>query len=864
MKKNALQCVLLVAALSAAGCARDFAPPPPVPSIEEISPPSAFAEEPVELLGKNFAAAAEDNLVFFGSTSAKVIDSEQGKLTVEVPLLETGEQVYVTVSTSDGQGTSTQRFTYSGPGHPTEQRIGHMVDFPAGPYAVTQGRFRDDAELPVVMANAWSSTVGIIDTVAGKYYGIGVNDTPFSLAWSTGANETDFLYLVSLRSDQAAGLPSRLEKFPVLQTDDGPRLGMPDPVELGAIDGQPFLPARVWSYCTQDGCDDQRLVVLDLYRPALAIVEPGDSEQSKITYIDDPDSICVDRPAMPAPFGDVVRHTTNSATANDRRLIACIGGKDELWAIPDNYPGGPCPELLFTSGARKEEELTYAFSALALCHGGSRLYAASTRALRVFEFELEGKGENLAIVGGTPSASGELTATPFAMTCAVPPVSEGNPEPAPRLYVATGEGIAIFDTSGQITYNDELPLLGFVPADPAMGGPQSLGRIGRSSMNEEQADVLLFADLLNDQVRFIPAGDEAAGSVNVPAGNPLPQIAPSRFEDQLYLADPHINMLRAINQNTGLQTAQFPVMGIDSFGAADIFSTSLGPSEALLVPMPPEPGEGGGLSCDGFSRLVVRLIHDTQSLEQWHYDWRESGYNTAGRDLDETDSGGCFDDVFPAPRHLSALLARYGGDDARIWSMGLDENAEEVTGMVGHDLGMCFDEPIPGDIRMARIDTGERVFALLSRADVDNPRIEIFGMASPEEKVTLPLDEYTCMFASDMAIRLDGDDQPTVYLALPLLGQVVSLRPGKPAHAVQTAGNPTGLFLSPDARRLYATHLQGNRVSIIDVGCEPQPGCERVLCGLDVEDHPVEVSFHPSGEKAYLTHFHKNAITVIE
>jgi hypothetical protein len=177
---------------------------------------------------------------------------------------------------------------------------------------------------------------------------------------------------------------------------------------------------------------------------------------------------------------------------------------------------------------------------------------------------------------------------------------------------------------------------------------------------------------------------------------------------------------------------------------------------------------------------------------------------------------------------------------------------------MGHDLAMG------GDVEQVRLNPGEDLLAVRLGTGEPVPRVELIELVNLDVVAEIPLDEYSALFATDMAIRVDGEGNATVYLALPNLGQILALRPGATGHALHTAGASAALFLSPDESRLYAVQPQQGRVSVIDVDCEPQPGCERVLRNLDVSAYPAGVVFHPTGKEAYVTHAYSNTITVID
>ncbi|MBW1810179.1 MAG: IPT/TIG domain-containing protein [Deltaproteobacteria bacterium] len=867
MKKSIFLTVLLI--FTAYGCSRDFSPPPALPTITGFTDPGSgqedstgFMDDLVNIDGSGFESQAENNLVFFGTESAKIVAADENQITVEVPQLETGERVFVKVSTSTGQATSPNEFSYLGPGHPLNESLDHLVRVKSGPIALTPGRYQYSGGIgtppPVFVANTWSRTMGTLDLTAKTHYGVGVGFGPVSLAKTKSALDQQLAYVISL---QASSIPTRMQYFPINILTGTIRFVNPQDVTFPDIDKVPFLPARVWSFCKISDCSSYALAVFDLYRPLMAIIEPGEAAPSAIVKVDG--SLCPNTPEEAKPFIDLVRHTSNDINDEANRMLAILADQPEIWSIRDtveppcNFRVWPIPDS--PTEPPEDPDWERAFSSIALCNGGNSLYVADARNLEVIEFDVFAGGPGGVQLSPT-DRSAPIPGYPFAMTCGIGIEPDGETAPG-RLYVATEEGIVVLDTAG--LSNSEIEQVDFINLPTSQGGPQSLALIKNRDTQDDNkplGDSIVYADLLGDRVLIIPVGAESSAITQIPVGSPIPQIAPSRFNDMLYLADPHSNVLSLIDQNTGLFTAQFLANEINSFGASNIASTSVGGREALLIPLPPPLDHGP--DCNGYTRLIVRLAEGKSSFDDWGTEWREQGYNQVSTHMFDADAHGCFQEILPAPRRLEVFLVRYGLD-AKVWSMGLNGQAPDMTELIGMDIGTQLDYTLDSDIKIVRLSSDENYLAAMAGSDLGNPRIIAINIDDPSEVHSFEIYPFTAMFTTDLAFKI-YQNQSILYLALPALGEVVALGSGSTVNFIQTAGAPFRLFLSPDGRRLYATQSRENRVSIIDTGCQPLGACERVLRNLDLEAYPAEIVFHPSGERAYATHMHPNAVSIIE
>jgi hypothetical protein len=323
--------LLLVAGLQP-GCSREFVAPPPSPEITSIDPQHGFMGSLLVISGTNFSEIAGGNLVFFGSKSAKVILDGSTSLEVEVPQLQVGEDVFITVTTAEGLATSPQSFVYKGPGHPLQEELHSTIGVPAGPFAITPGRFRDGHPPPTFVADSWSHSIGLFDIEEKTHADVGVANSPFSIARAFDSDGGPLAFVTTLRSGSGSDLPTRLQRFPFTKAENI-QFSTPDDVELPDIAGEPFLPGYLWSYCLDADCTNIYLAVFDLYRPALVLFDPANPGTKDVIYIDNPDSLCPDKPEDARPFGDLVRY--DPGDGGNPRLLTIVAGQPEIWSLPE-------------------------------------------------------------------------------------------------------------------------------------------------------------------------------------------------------------------------------------------------------------------------------------------------------------------------------------------------------------------------------------------------------------------------------------------------------------------------------------------------------------------------------------------------
>lgn len=821
----------------------------------------------VIIRGANFARDAEDNLVFFGTESARIQSGSETELVVEAPALEAGESVHVKVSTTLGQGTSPDPFLYKGPGHPVAEKLDHQIHIEWAPLAVTPVLSQDelDSDPCVVVASYTGRTVSLVGTRSGAHVDFGVGHTPISVALTTyqGAYLA-YLTTVEVTPGEDTLVDTRLE---VISIENRPDKDFPEFAPdrfdaLPSLDGDRFQPFRVWSYCkNMDGtglCSSTGIVVSDMFRPALLLLEVGSDQSAGVRELG---AAGCPAPERTVHFSDVRYDRPKN------RFLATLQNSPEIWSVPED---SGCPVRLWPPDGAAPAEWNRKFDSLAIYRsqaiGKTFLYAADIETNTLIEFELI---ENITEQGVlTMRRSAPLWNGPYAITIARITGSYV------RLYVATGDGIIAFDPDKDDTYDfsKPLPLAVTIPLPSCRGGTQSLGltRYVQTDINQFKPDEVVFTDTVRDVVRIFPAGAEWTESWEIPLGVTAPQVATSRFSDTLYLADPATNVVRLIDRNSGIQTDQFPIFDELAFGAVEVACLDAGGADILLVPLPVNQTDTGQ-SRTPFDRIVVRQAGQVDDIQRW----KESGYDHTGDKGVHTEDlpPECvFHEMMPAQKTRSLYLVRYGSSQnpGRLWTLEFNGDSFGADGVIieegdrenGPVYGFIDTELAPS-VQLARINAAEDTIALFDKPMNQPPKIISIPLADPDNPTMIPLNEQLSQIISDMAFRTDAAGA-TFYLSLPPLGQVAAVRPDGQAHFIETTGAPFRLFISPDERRLYVSHNGEGKLSIVDIDCGETPGCERVLSNVAVEPFPGEVIFHPSGKAAFLTHYMNNAISVIE
>jgi hypothetical protein len=394
----------------------------------------------------------------------------------------------------------------------------------------------------VVVASYTGRTVSLLGTRSGVHVDFGVGQTPISVALTTYQGDyLAYLTTVEVTPGEDTLVDTRLDVIAIANTPgkDFPAFA-PDRFDaLPTLDGDRFQPFRIWSYCknidAQGGCLSTGIVVSDMFRPALLLLDVGSDQSLGVRELG--------ATGCAAP-GRTVHFTDLRYDRLKNRFLATLQNSPEIWSIPEDTG---CPVRLWPQDGGDPAEWSRKFDSLAFYRnqtaGRNFLYAADISSNTLIEFELI---ENIADQGTlTLARSAPLWNGPYAMTLA-----RINPDYF-RLYVATGDGIVAFDPDQDPDYDlsRSLPMSVTIPLPSCRGGTQSLEiiRYMNPSVGQVKPDEVVFTDTVRNVVRIFPAGAEWTGAREIPLGVTAPQVATSRFSDTLYLADPMTNVVRLID-----------------------------------------------------------------------------------------------------------------------------------------------------------------------------------------------------------------------------------------------------------------------------------------------------------------------------
>lgn len=873
---------LLAACLLASSCTRDFAAPEPAPVIEAFSERDAnlagFAGDWVLVRGAHFAASPQDNQVQFATVPATVIEASESALLVEVPLLPEPQEVYLTVTTASGMGTSPSTFSWLGPGHPRAEEVDEHIQLDWGPVAVAPMEI-PATENPTLAVASNAGRIASLLGYDGFHLDFGTIHPPMSVAVLPG-EQGGRLFATTLEADASADdlLVARLWTLEVTGTDLLPEVdrGWLGPSgELG-LDGPP-RPAMLWPYCAQaagEGCTEAGLAASALSEPHLLVIDTADDEIDRVVRID---RAGCERPEPAGPVADLVWDRTA------QRFLVVLEESPEVWSVP---PDGTCPQRLWPAPDETDPDIL-----------GRRLTTVALRresgAEQPLVYVTDASFDQLIELGFDPQ-QGAYRITRSAATWNAPYASvvARAESGAPLLFVATGTGLLVYDTDRGA--GDLVPPLVAVDAlfmDPCSGGVQSLAGIRYTGPDQEDnlhvsgTDDVVFTDTLRNRLLLFQPGRGLDAAIVYPMGMLAPYVAASSFSDTLYLSDFGANVIRLVDRSSGLQSKQLAIQDESSFGLLDLACLDGKGADVLLAPMP-----GAGQQEDGnqmtFDHLVIRFIPDRDELERQAlegYGQQEAG--VVDSVAVATEGGKGFHEMLPAPRSGHLYLVTYGGG-TRPGSVSLLPFRPDAEGA---DEFMEVDRPGPGEPgdhltidllpteTLVRLSPAENALLALDRPEGGSPRLRVVPVADPQASFHIGLDHAVASLVCDVALVTapvhDTDDglvEPPsasvlyAYLALAELGVVAAVDAEGGIGFIQTAGAPSLLAPSPDGRRLYVLHRDGGRLTVIDTDHRDGPDFNRVVANPVIPTDARALSFHQSGNEAFVTYWMRNTITVIE
>jgi hypothetical protein len=380
------------------------------------------------------------------------------------------------------------------------------------------------------------------------------------------------------------------------------------------------------------------------------------------------------------------------------------------------------------------------------------------------------------------------------------------------------------------------------------------------------------ADARNDRWYRWEAGTPLTSLQSVPLVNALPQIAPSRLVDGFWMADPNISMLRLVDRRTDVQLLQLkPNTGQPraGFASGQLSMTSESGQEVLILAQPatnqPDPER---LLHDRITLLALPRMPEEKSCEQDPLAITFS-IDPPFHDL-----------IWLVGRETCIQLVTYAYED------------EQQNHVPGHMAQLTINLPDTLVTQIPDYETESHGLADQLQAIRVSPRAHIRAQVMLEDALVVDIldpavdpdvpvatyavpEELAAFVANLIGIKAGSRSQPIYLLAIPLtyLGELmlVAFEPHAQEQAdrvrerrIVTGGMPLAVFTSPDERRLYATHMLEDKVSLIAVDCSPLPGCAEVVRTVSVPQHPAEVHFDPSGAKAYVNHLYNNVISVFQ
>ncbi len=780
----------------------------------------------------------------------------------------------------------------------------------------------------LAMAASESRLIQLVEADTGLPFGFGACDTPVSIqivptavarddeGWSIdfrlvySAVSLDGSELIVPTLYKAQGTFARRLDEPGAVTASSPQEIAPLPEFTDPRSGsiERLVPWQIWPLCRErqpDGtCTNPELIVSHPDAPALAVVSadppaggPDDDPIPGFTITPPAPPGGEDwRCGEPAQVVDLVHQRDQAVNA----LWVLLGAGDDqpgagIWRADLDPPAAPV-QVWPPSIAEPDDLAEFCGWRLAAVTARkatgndptqTRIYAADAEAAFVVELGPVGPGLDDLV----PIRYGLLPAPAFAL--ATGRFAYYDPDQLIThefLYAATAAGLVVLDTAADPAGQEDgyMDVLEWVELGDALrGSAQSLTSIAAFDPGDPMADPpvpptadrLALVDAAQDHwVRF-EAGQPLSGLRVEPLLSTLVQAAPSRLVDGFWLADASVSTLRLVDRRTDVQLFQLraqdrntPAQAGQSSGR--LMTTWVNGREILVlaVPADEQPDPDRPL----FDR--IRLIAMPGELPEG---------TSCERDPAEAatvDAVMPFHDmVWLVGRDPVVQLVRYGhkgeagpaddvpGELQTIW-LDLEGSLTEGQPMLEQER-----IDLPPELQLIRVSPRHQIRAMLllenstHTIDVADPLLDPdTSMASYQ------LPNQLANFASDMVAVRPGDPSRPVYLlAMPMtqLGEVmlVGLDPlaETPAqrqrvkHLV-TGGLPVWVFASPDERRLYVTHPTENRVSILNLDCEPLPECVEVVRTVTVDDNPTEVHFDPGGAKAYLNHLYNNVISVFE
>jgi len=903
MRRRALASALGFAALLAAGCGRDFEPPPPAVSVDALEPPRGFAGDLLVLCGQNLEATPALNLVYFDTELAEVLAAPpeglpagcQAAVRVVVPELGEPGEKSVRVSTSSSQAAAAMPFVYLGAGHPPEERVGNAFRVRSAPAS---------ASLPVgpfvspllLLAGTESASLDFLALGADSHLRYSACLPPLSAAMllgtsgAPGVQATLELYAVLFLGAQAGSLEevTRLTRSSAQVTDGGaihltgeadPDVALPAPPA-----GVFFLPGLVFGACPEPSCAAPGLVVTNLAAPSVAYLSHGAEPSFSALLMDAGSTAC-------AALGAVTDVAPREGAAAPGRLLASVEGTLDLWGL-DLATGAATRVSRLEGAARCLAGLgPLASRRLAALDLEERVYAASGRSLWTFLGQPDG---SLALPG-EPADSVAYQAMGRVWDLATALHVDAGGGLHERLVVAAEDGLHLLDASAPGA--GPLDLEAFLPWPVGYNTVQSLSVlrvVDPAAPVAGARDRIAYVDPVGDVLLELQAGAELDTLRAVGLGPTLPELAFARRSGQIFLSDPTANAIRPVEPRAGAQGDPIFPAEAGALVVRRLHTLELGGAELLLASLAADDQTGAG-ERELLGRIAVAQLTDRDGAAL-PLGCRQATGPLPCLDLEAAPGDLRFHDLFLfGGEEPEAALVRYGAYREVLGQLvpvpGWLRVMSVEPGRAGAPLALgeatSLEVVLPPEVVLLTASPRHGLVAALVRTAPEQgeppgallavlDRAELAGaqLADLLEDARLALlPPATAMFAADLAVARVGPPEARrtlVALALGQLGEVLVVEPradGAPRSVpVVTGGLPVTLAVSPDERRVYVTHPHLGQVQTLSL-CPDPPACAadpRVTATLEVAAWPLRVFFAPSGAQAFVAHYQQGAITVIE
>jgi hypothetical protein len=867
-------------------CGREFDPPPPEVRIEGIDPAEGFMGDAVKIAGENFDPVLENNLVFFGTapadtTALETTADQKQALTVIVPELSVGKDVSIVISTGKSQGSSVGLFHYIGPGHPREETLAPDVHLNAGPIAVVA---LPNIPLPLthsssaptaVVLNQKSRSLSLLDLISGLHFDIGVGNFPLSLAAiRTAGASLATAYVITLNVNENF-ISTNLRKIAISNPGNDQETGLNYSAgedSANTLVDVSIQPNRIWSFCLDDplasSCRSYLLIASDLFQPILSIshiisyANGTEEVQTQAVSFKETSKTC---PQFPERIKDIslLRGWPSMqllvSFSSTPEIFECTLDENLSLETKSFWAPNP-PDCLSTT-----------VTAMSFQSDNNVLYLGTVDSI----------SSNSSLVILPPSGETKTLAVRNPIRAIVSAIQKGTP-PSEFLYFLSNDGLWMGHSPSNPSVSS-FPENLILPASNAMTESPSLFVYKTPDGN---SDSVFFADYERDEIVQLEAGQDPSLAVKAPLGSSLPSVAPSGVSYSIYQTDRFSNVIRMINENSGMQDIQIPIRDFNTKGAADTACMSLGGVDLVFVPLL-DFGTNDSATRSKYNRMIVRKIENLSHINAIEKSWNDSlskGMPPDPGTLGLTDAfevplgdDESFSEIAPSLSKKALFFVQYGEGikKGRIWSWSVNPSNEqggviEKSSRAG-DSDSFFYEPAR-DFLLARFDPRNQVIGLYRTDLLLRAHVEVIRISDKRTLEEFVFPNPDALLINDMAI-VDPREQPLVYVSVPLYKMIlVAFQTG--TASIPVAYFPNRFFPSPDGRRLYITHLDNGTISIIDTDCHfsqdavpdgnSSPTCNQVTRTVQVGDLPDKVVFRAEGHKAFVTHLKGTKISVIE